>query len=139
MSIYRKKLYIILASATTAGYIWLLIKFLNGSFYKESAYNGCLIKQATGVPCPSCGSTRSIASLLQGHFVEALYWNPFGLIITIIMLVLPFWLIYDLVQRKDSLYVFYGKTEAFVRQKKIAIPLIILVIINWIWNIIKGL
>lgn len=139
MSIYRKKLYIILATATTAGYIWLLFKFLNGNLYEDAAYSGCLIKQATGVPCPSCGSTRSIASIFQGHILDALYWNPFGLMIIIIMLVLPFWLIYDLLKKKDSLYVFYGKTEVFIRKRKIAIPLIILVIINWIWNITKGL
>ena len=139
MSIYRKKLYIILATATTAGYTWLIIKLINGNLYNESSYNGCLIKNLTGVPCPSCGSTRSIGSVLQGHFLDALYWNPFGIIIIVLMLIIPVWLIYDLLTKKESLLVFYQKTEVFIRQPKIAIPLIAFVLLNWIWNIIKGL
>jgi len=136
---YRNRLYFILATATVAGYSWLVFKILNGSFYSESSYSGCLIKTVTGMPCPSCGSTRSVGSLLQGHIIEALYWNPFGIILSILMLIIPIWLTYDLMMRKSSLYNFYKKAEVFIRQPKVAIPLIILVILNWIWNINKGL
>ena len=139
MTSYRNKIYIILASATTAGYIWLYFKLFNGFTLEKDAYSGCIIKQVTNIPCPSCGSTRSISALLHGHFLDALYWNPFGLIIILIMAIIPFWLSYDILLKKDSLLAFYKKMEIIIRQKKVAIPLIFLVIINWIWNITKGL
>lgn len=36
----------------------------------------CLIKQCTGVACPTCGFTRGAFSFLQGHVVRAWLYNP---------------------------------------------------------------
>ena len=36
----------------------------------------CLFKRVTGVPCPTCGFTRGMFSLLGGHPVEAWLYNP---------------------------------------------------------------
>jgi hypothetical protein len=36
----------------------------------------CLIKRLTGYPCPTCGSTRGVLSLLHGHIVRAWLCNP---------------------------------------------------------------
>jgi hypothetical protein len=36
----------------------------------------CLIKVATGWPCPSCGLTRAAQALAGGHLLQALLWNP---------------------------------------------------------------
>ena len=36
----------------------------------------CLFKRVTGVPCPTCGFTRGVFSLLRGHPVEAWLCNP---------------------------------------------------------------
>lgn len=46
---------------------------------------------------------------------------------------------YDALTKKDSFFTFYRKMEVGVRQKKIAFLLILLVVLNWIWNINKGL
>ncbi|BBE16839.1 hypothetical protein AQPE_0986 [Aquipluma nitroreducens] len=56
-----------------------------------------------------------------------------------ILILAPLWILYDIVLRKDSLLQVYNRSEIFLRQKWIAIPLILLVILNWIWNIYKGL
>ena len=37
----------------------------------------CLVKNLTGVPCPTCGSTRGTLSLARGRPVEAWLYNPF--------------------------------------------------------------
>jgi hypothetical protein len=37
------------------------------------------------------------------------------------------------------LYNFYNQTELVLKRKWIAIPAILLVLLNWIWNIAKGL
>ncbi len=45
----------------------------------------------------------------------------------------------DVLFNKQTLYNFYQRMERFVRKPHYAIPLAILVIANWIWNISKGL
>jgi len=134
----RNKLYAILAAACAAGYTWLLLTYYR-NVSNESDFGVCLFKQVTGIPCPSCGSTRSVLSLLRGDFADALFWNPFGILIMLILIISPAWIIYDLLFRKKSLYNFYIHSEQFVSRKWIAIPAIFLVFLNWIWNIYKGL
>jgi Protein of unknown function (DUF2752) len=36
----------------------------------------CLLKIATGIPCPTCGATRALLALRTGHPADALAWNP---------------------------------------------------------------
>lgn len=134
----RNKLYAILAAACAAGYTWLLLTYYR-NVSNESDFGVCLFKRVTGIPCPSCGSTRSVISLIKGDFADALLWNPFGILIMIILIVFPFWIGYDLAFRKKSLYNFYFQSEQFIRRKWIAVAAIFLVLLNWIWNIYKGL
>lgn len=134
----RNKLYVLVSTACAAGYIWLFLNYQRS--VSDSIEPGvCLFKRLTGIPCPSCGSTRSVLSLLKGDFIGALISNPFGLIILSILILAPLWILYDIVLQKDSLLQVYNRTEIFLRRKWIAIPLILLVILNWIWNIYKGL
>lgn len=69
----------------------------------------------------------------------ALYWNPFGLLLISFLIIVPIWILYDVASRKESMLTMYIKAERFVGRKWIAIPGIIIVIINWGWNISKGL
>ncbi len=42
----------------------------------------CGFRSWTGLPCPTCGTTRMVDALLHGDFVAAVAWNPlvlFGL------------------------------------------------------------
>jgi hypothetical protein len=98
-----------------------------------------MIKNATGYPCPSCGSTRAVQALYKGDLIGSFLFNPFGIIVSIALLILPFWIGIDLAMKRKSFYLAYNKMEAVLKQKKIAIPLIILVVLNWIWNIYKEL
>ncbi len=36
----------------------------------------CPLYALTGIPCPTCGMTRGLGCLLQGHIEEALLFNP---------------------------------------------------------------
>ncbi len=139
MPIKRNKLYTILALTLAAGYVWLLIGFHANYFEKENPAEVCLIKHTTNVPCPSCGSSRSVVTLMHGDFLGSLYLNPFGLVIALIMAITPFWLAFDLITGKSTLLHFYHRTEKWLRKPALAIPLIALVLMNWIWNITKGL
>lgn len=42
----------------------------------------CRFREWTGVPCPTCGSTRMVEAVLSGDLIGAVAWNPlvfFGL------------------------------------------------------------
>ena len=138
MTLDRNKLYSILFIACLAGYIWLYFS-ITKNITENKSVDVCLIKHVTNIPCPSCGSTRSVISFTKGDFIGALKFNPIGYLVAIIMLIAPIWIISDTIKRTKTLFNFYLKIETYLKRPKIAIPLILLVIINWIWNITKGL
>ena len=138
MSLNRTRLYTLLAVACLAGYSWLYISFTFNSAATRS-FDVCLVKHITNIPCPSCGSTRSVLALMNGHLMEALHINPLGYLIAIIMLVAPLWIIADMLGKSKSLFDFYHAIEARLRQPAYAIPLVVLILFNWFWNIKKGI
>lgn len=138
MTLNRDRLYLIMFIACIAGNIWLYYN-ITQNYVENKSLGVCLIKRFTNIPCPSCGSTRSIISLIKGNIVEALTINPFGLIVASIMFIAPFWIVIDIATRSNTLFNFYLKVEMHLKTPKFAIPLILLVIANWIWNISKGL
>lgn len=99
----------------------------------------CIFRHVTGIPCPSCGTTRSVVALLHGSIYEAMMLNPAGLPVALFMFSAPGWISYDLATGRKSLLDAYIKTEAVVRKPLIAAFLICLVLGNWIWNIQKGI
>jgi hypothetical protein len=132
----RNKLYSFILIACSAGFIYLLYHL----YYSESSqYSVCIIKNVTGFPCPSCGTTRAVQLTFKGNFIDSAMTNPFGIIISAILILLPFWIVIDLILKRDTFFKFYRRSEIILKQKKIAIPLIILVVLNWIWNINKAL
>ncbi len=132
----RNKLYILFTAACIAGYAWL-----GFSYFKDESNHvvleSCLFKHFTNIPCPSCGSTRAVISLLHGNFIDACVLNPFGYIIFLILSIIPFWIIFDLITAKATFFNFYRYSEQLIRQRLIALPLIFIVILNWIWNLLK--
>ncbi|MBA4303559.1 MAG: hypothetical protein C0424_04980 [Sphingobacteriaceae bacterium] len=132
------RLYSILFLACLAGHIWFQFNRMSTSQNNESA-TICLFKQATDLPCPSCGTTRSVVHLHEGQFKSAWLSNPFGYLVLAIMYVAPIWIIVDRLRGTYTLWAFYHQTEERLKKAAWAIPLVLLVIINWSWNIYKGL
>ncbi len=139
MPISRNRLYAILIVACTAGYVWLFLNISDSSIKNTDEIEVCLIKQITDIPCPSCGSTRSVLAIFNGEFSQAFFWNPLGFILLIVLFLTPVWISYDCLSNNNSLLLFYNKIETTLKQKKIAIPAILLILANWLWNIHKGL
>ncbi len=131
----EKRFYKLILGGVIIGVTYLLIQLY---IYKPKE-SICLFKTVTSIPCPSCGSTRSVLELLNGNFFIALHWNPLGIFTFALMVVIPPWALYDKIFNRVTLYLTYKKMEEKLNKLYISIPLIILVIANWIWNIYKGL
>lgn len=129
------KLYIIVIGACMAGYIWLGFQ----SCLPSDEVGLCLIKQSTNIPCPSCGTSRSILSISKGDFHKAFLWNPLGYLSLFIMLISPFWILMDWISNKTTFFKAYQYIENQFKKPIIYIPSIVLILANWIWNILKGL
>jgi len=121
-----------------SGYIWLYFGLTSSNFENKSV-GVCIIKHATNIPCPTCGTTRSVILLMKGNFIEALQINPLGYIIAIIMFVSPLWIAIDIATKNKTFFKFYQKLEIKIKKPHYAISLIMLMIFNWIWNITKGI
>lgn len=135
----KNKLYILILTACLAGYSWIAVSFRMNVETNNCGIGLCTFKYITNMPCPSCGSTRSVLSIMDGDIIKAMFWNPIGLIIFIILIVFPIWIIADFIKGKSSLYRFYNRFEILLKQKTFAVPTILLVLVNWVWNIYKGL
>jgi len=121
------------------GYAWLFINFSGHVNSETGKLSFCFFKLITHLPCPACGSTRSVLSILGGEYLQACYLNPLGFVIVSIMIITPVWILYDYIKRKSSLLQFYQKAESKLIQKQIAVPAILMILANWFWNIYKGL
>jgi len=131
----RNSLYLILSTACFSGYLWLFWVL----WFGHASAEVCIIKHVTDIPCPSCGTTRSVMALLQGDFMMAASLNPLGFIIIIIMIVVPTGLIIDCLWGKSYLFFAYQKSEHLLKKPYVAVPVIAGMLINWIWNIMKAI
>ena len=96
---------------------------------------GCPFKAITGIPCPGCGGIRAVQFLLKGEILHALYTNPLSCIFCLFCATLPFWSFYDCHKNKQTL-----KTFLISRWSNHTLVVVsIIIVANWIWNIIKHL
>ncbi len=132
----RNKLYSLLLIACFAGFSYL---FYQTYAVQNDTVRVCIIKNVSGYPCPSCGTTRAVLLLMKGKITESLLVNPFGILVAAIMTVLPIWIFIDIVLQKETFYLRYKKAEVLLRKPRLAAFLILLVLLNWIWNLYKHL
>ena len=65
--------------------------------------------------------------------------NPFGIVVAVLMIVIPTWIFFDVVFKKETFFKWYKKMEVIIRKPWLATILILVVLLNWIWNIYKNL
>ncbi len=132
----RKSFYILFSVVCLISYVWLFFNIQSQSTSTHTL-SVCMFKNITSVPCPACGTTTSVLSLLAGDFQQAIMTNPSGIIAAFLLLVIPLWLLNDALFKKASLFNFYVKSENFIKQKYVAALLFTAVLSNWVWTIIK--
>ena len=133
----KNKLYTTLFIANIAGYTYFIYSLI--TINKQHELSLCIIKNSIGIPCPSCGSTRAIQLIFQNKWIDSLAMNPFGIVVAVLMIVIPTWIFFDVVFKKETFFKWYKKMEVIIRKPWLASILILVVLLNWIWNIYKNL
>jgi hypothetical protein len=133
----KNRLYTILGIACVMGYSWLF--FALYQIRTGGNFSPCFFRNLTGYPCPACGSTRAIMLFFRGDIIGAALFNPVGIVLSIIMIVVPLGLAYDGILKKQIVFNSYKKTEQILRIKWVAAIAILLILANWIWNFYKPL
>ena len=91
----------------------------------------CAFKGLIGIPCPTCGATRSLVHLSHGEFTSALAMNP---IIAIVLTVAIFFFFYSLITLMfDFRRIRFIMTEREKNAGRVAAALLLL--LQWGWLI----
>jgi hypothetical protein len=96
----------------------------------------CAFLHFTGIPCPGCGLTTSVAYAARLHFYQAIITQPFGLVVfisAVMSIPLSIYFIYRRVPR--------SKIGGLRGRKFMAYAMIALFILSWLYKIaaMKGL
>ena len=92
----------------------------------------CAFKGLTGIPCPTCGSTRAVLHLSHGDFLAALVFNP---LTSLCFLAAVLYFLYSLVTLAPGIP---RIGLAFSKEEKNALRTgaVMLALINWFYLII---
>jgi hypothetical protein len=93
----------------------------------------CVFKGLTGLPCPTCGSTRALGRLFALDFAGALAMNPFT---TLVAVLVAGWALADLalLPRRRVLDLEVPKRLGFV----LRVAALVLFLANWVYLIAAG-
>jgi hypothetical protein len=93
----------------------------------------CVFKGLTGLPCPTCGSTRALGRLFVLDFAGALAMNPFT---TLVAVVLAAWGIADLalLPRRQAL----GLEMSPGLGHALRLLALVLFLANWVYLVAAG-
>ncbi|MCX6243106.1 MAG: DUF2752 domain-containing protein [Bacteroidetes bacterium] len=132
----RKKIHLFILLFAFAACSWIL---LNNYLIKadKPLVNVCLFRMVTGIPCPSCGTTHALISIVRGNFRTAFYENILGFPAAVMLLVFPVWIICDLLFKRESFYRFYRNVESFLRKRWVAWTALGLLLLIWGWNLYR--
>lgn len=104
-------------------------------FYERIPLILCPFRLLTGIPCPGCGGLRAAKALLHGEVLQALYINPLSCLVVLSLAVLPFLYLYDIIKGTDvvkRLLLQSWKTQTII-------IVCVIIFLNWMWNIYKGI
>ena len=93
----------------------------------------CLFKAFTGLPCPTCGSTRALGRLFALDFAGALRMNPFA---TVVAVVVAGWAVVDLalLPRRQALGLEVSPRLGFALRA----GALFLFLANWVYLVAAG-
>ena len=85
----------------------------------------CPFRGITGLPCPTCGTTRAGTALLTLHPLEALHDNP---LTTVLYVVFGLWVVMRFVLRYRVVVDWTRRTRLAAASATVG-----LFLVNWVW------
>ena len=137
--IKKEQLYPVVIAFSLLGYGWIGSNYYFENSHEHFLMDVCLFKNVTGVPCPSCGMTRSIVALLGGDVSSSLFLHPLGVVVSLALLLFPVWIAFDVFRSNQSFYNFYSYVEQLYKRKSFVYPSVVFALTLWCWNILKTL
>ncbi len=114
------------------GGIVLLGLVVTRFFHATQFLPGCVFRSLTGIPCPTCGSTRAMNFLAEGKIIAALSMNPLvAAAIISSLLYLAYTLITLVFTLRRVNVVLDERGQAGLR-----VAIVLLVALNWLYLII---
>lgn len=92
----------------------------------------CRFKATLGIPCLSCGGTRSMQAFADGNFVDALRFNPavvLGILASVVWLAIG-------IRRFRKGYTEPSPARMSRRIKIVSLTLAAVLVVNWIYLIL---
>jgi len=104
----------------------------------ENSFSVCLIKNATGYPCPSCGSTRGLVALFDFNLWQSLTINPFGVVTFLSASFMAMLILVDVLFNKQLFDRGLNAIHSFFHKEPFRVVIAALLLVaNWLWNIYK--
>lgn len=104
----------------------------------QSRFSGlpaCVLKSATGLPCPFCGGTRATQALLRGDLARALYLNAAALPAVVTFVTAALVLGWEAMRGRAV-----GDWDTFVRRLRSLLPIMAaLLCIYWLVHLMNAL
>jgi len=118
--------------------LWLLISvstFLALSLWLSAglATPRCAFRAITGLPCPTCGATRSAWQFLHGHFLTSLRFNPLAFLAYCGIAIFDLYAIAVLIARTPRL-----RLSNFTRFEKLVVRILVIALLsgNWLYLVV---
>ena len=100
------------------------------AFVMGSGVVPCGFAQTTHLPCPGCGSTRSVQALLHGDVLGAIRMNPFGPVMAVMLALLSIDAFVVVLRDGDTRRVGTTRSGRFLTRALVAIA--VLEVLLWI-------
>jgi Protein of unknown function (DUF2752) len=136
MKTLSHRFYLFYAGFIAVAAAWAIAQFFH---WLPNIFSLCLFKSITGLACPGCGTTRAGLALLDGNILAALETNPVGIITTIVLAVSALLFSYDVFTGEKVLLTTAQKAERALKNPRVLISALTLILMNWSWSIVKGL
>ncbi len=131
-----KEHWIVLVGAFVALVLFIVLGFVvqpdarGFGTHEQLGLPSCKLMDWTGVPCPGCGVTTSVAFAARGHVFDALRTQPFGLVVALTIVALPVWALALHFSGQDLYRALQSRATA-----KIGIVLAVLLALGWIYKL----
>ena len=112
----------------------LPVAFLIGDYF-AAIYPGCPFRIITGIPCLTCGFTRSVLALRDGHFIRSLRMNPLLWVLTALIISWSVWSVVLRITKHHRPQI----TVSMDERKWVTGGILLLLLLNWGYLIWAGI